>query len=138
MGCYGIGVTRVLAAAIEQYNDENGINLPTVIAPFQVIIAPMLMKNEAVVAAADKIYAELEAAGIECLYDDRDVRAGVKFKDDDLLGVPYRITIGERNLKEGLVEFKHRADADNTKVAVDDIVDFVKSRVLADLEAVKG
>ncbi|MBQ9818206.1 MAG: proline--tRNA ligase [Proteobacteria bacterium] len=138
MGCYGIGITRVLAAAIEQYNDENGINLPTVIAPFHVIIAPMLMKNETVVAAAEKIYAELEAAGIECLYDDRDVRAGVKFKDDDLLGVPYRITIGERNLKEGMVEFKHRADADNTKVSVDEIVEFVKQKVLADLQAVRS
>lgn len=136
MGCYGIGITRVLAAAIEQYNDENGINLPAAIAPFHVIIAPMLMKNEAVVAAAEKIYSELQAAGIECLYDDRDVRAGVKFKDDDLIGVPYRITIGERNLKEGLVEFKHRTDADNTKVSVDDIVEFVKNRVNADLKAV--
>lgn len=136
MGCYGIGITRVLAAAVEQYNDANGINLPAAIAPFHVIIAPMLMKNETVVAAAEKIYNELQAAGIECLYDDRDVRAGVKFKDDDLLGVPYRITIGERNLKEGLVEFKHRADADNTKVSVDEIVEFVKNRVNSDLKAV--
>lgn len=138
MGCYGIGITRVLAAAIEQYHDENGINLPAVIAPFHVIIAPMLMKNENVVAAAEKIYRELQAAGIECLYDDRDVRAGVKFKDDDLLGIPYRITIGERNLKEGLVEFKHRADADNTKVSVDDIVAFVKKRVEDDLNKARN
>ncbi len=134
MGCYGIGVTRVLAAAIEQYNDDNGINLPAVIAPFHVIVAPMLMKSEKVVAAAEKIYADLRAAGIEVLFDDRDVRAGVKFKDDDLLGIPYRITIGERNLNEGMVEFKHRADADNTKVALADVVEVVKARVMADLE----
>ena len=134
MGCYGIGVTRVLAAAIEQYNDANGINLPAVIAPFHVIVAPMLMKNADVVATAEKIYNELQNAGIEVLYDDRDVRAGVKFKDDDLLGIPYRITIGERNLKEGLVEFKHRADSDNTKVAVDEIVSFVVSKIQQDLK----
>ena len=134
MGCYGIGVTRVLAAAIEQYNDENGINFPTAIAPFHVIVAPMLMKNENVTSTAEKIVAQLEAAGIEVLYDDRDARAGVKFKDDDLLGIPYRITIGERNLNEGMVEFKHRADKDNTKVAVSDIVDFVTKRVRDDLK----
>ena len=133
MGCYGIGVTRVLAAAIEQYNDENGINLPTAIAPFQVIVAPMLMKNAEVVETAEKIYNDLKAAGIEVLYDDRDVRAGVKFKDDDLLGIPYRITIGERNLKEGLVEFKHRADKDNTKVSVNEIVEIVKNKIQSDL-----
>ncbi|MBO5752771.1 MAG: proline--tRNA ligase [Proteobacteria bacterium] len=136
MGCYGIGVTRVLAAAIEQYNDENGINLPTVIAPYQVILAPMLMKSETVVAAAEKLYADLTAAGIEVLYDDRDVRAGVKFKDDDLLGVPYRITVGERNLKEGFVELKHRAEKDNTKVALDDVISALKARIEADYKAV--
>lgn len=134
MGCYGIGVTRVLAAAIEQYNDENGINFPTVIAPFHVIVAPMLMKNEKVVQAAEKIVAGLEASGIEVLYDDRDARAGVKFKDDDLLGIPYRITIGERNLAEGMVEFKHRADKDNAKISVDEIVDVVVKRVKSDLD----
>lgn len=136
MGCYGIGVTRVLAAAIEQYNDENGINLPTVIAPYQVILAPMLMKSETVVAAAEKLYADLTAAGIEVLYDDRDVRAGVKFKDDDLLGVPYRITVGERNLKEGFVELKHRAEKDNTKVALDDVINALKARIEADYKSV--
>lgn len=134
MGCYGIGITRVLAAAIEQYNDENGINLPTVIAPYHVIVAPMLMKNEAVVAAAEKIVAELEAEGIEVLYDDRDARAGVKFKDDDLLGIPYRVTIGERNLNEGLVEFKHRADQNNEKIPLSEIVQHVKNRVRSDIE----
>ena len=137
MGCYGIGITRVLAAAIEQYNDENGINLPAAIAPYHVIVAPMLMKSEAVVAAAEKITAELEAAGIEVLYDDRDARAGVKFKDDDLIGIPYRITIGERNLSEGMVEFKHRADKDNTKVSVNDVVELVKSRVQNDLKSLR-
>lgn len=136
MGCYGIGVTRVLAAAIEQYHDDNGINFPTAIAPYQVIVAPMLMKSETVTATADRIYEELTRAGIEVLYDDRDVRAGVKFKDDDLLGIPYRITIGERNLAEGKVEFKHRADKDNEKIDVSEIVEYVKSRIQADLKAV--
>lgn len=133
MGCYGIGVTRVLAAAIEQYHDENGINLPAAIAPFHVIVTPMLMKNEHVTATAEKIVCDLESAGIEVLYDDRDARAGVKFKDDDLLGIPYRITIGERNLNEGFVEFKHRADKDNEKISVDAIVDYVVKRVKSDL-----
>lgn len=133
MGCYGIGVTRVLAAAIEQYHDDNGINLPTVIAPYHVIVAPMMMKSEAVVKTAEDITARLESAGIEVLYDDREVRAGVKFKDDDLIGVPYRITIGERNLNEGFVEFKHRADAEHTRVPVDEIVDLVIARVKNDL-----
>lgn len=133
MGCYGIGVTRVMAAAIEQYHDDNGINFPTAIAPFHVIVSPMLMKNENVTSTAEKIVAQLEDAGIEVLYDDRDARAGVKFKDDDLLGIPYRITIGERNLKDGIVEFKHRADKDNEKIAVTDIVDVVVKRVREDL-----
>ncbi len=92
------------------------------------------MKNEKVVQTAEKIVADLEAAGIEVLYDDRDARAGVKFKDDDLLGIPYRITIGERNHAEGMVEFKHRADKDNAKIPVDEIVDVVVKRVKADLD----
>ena len=99
-------------------------------------MARMLMKSETVTATADRIYEELTRAGIEVLYDDRDVRAGVKFKDDDLLGIPYRITIGERNLAEGKVEFKHRADKDNEKIDVSKIVEYVKSRIQADLKAV--
>lgn len=134
MGCYGIGVTRVLAAAIEQYNDENGINLPAAIAPYHVILAPLQLRSEAILSVTEKLYAELQNAGIEVLYDDRDIRPGVKFKDDDLIGVPYRITIGEKNLANNKVEFKHRTEKDAQLVDLDKIVDVVKAQIAADLD----
>ncbi len=133
MGCYGIGITRVLAAAIEQYNDENGINLPAAIAPYHVILAPLQLKSEAIIDATEKIYDALQKAGIEVLYDDRDIRPGIKFKDDDLIGVPYRITIGEKNLVNGKVEFKHRTQKDAELIDVDKIVEHVKSVIAADI-----
>ena len=125
MGCYGIGITRVLSSAIEQLHDEHGIVLPPAIAPFHVIIAPLQLRSEAVSAVADKITADLEARGVEVLLDDRDIRPGIKFKDDDLIGIPYRITIGERNLNNGKVEFKARNESDSSLVDVDGIVDFM-------------
>lgn len=137
MGCYGIGITRVLAAAIEQYNDENGINLPAAIAPYHVILAPLQLKSEAILSATEKIYDELQKAGVEVLYDDRDIRPGIKFKDDDLIGVPYRITIGEKNLVNGKVEFKHRTQKDAELVDVDKIVEHVKSVIAADIAKCK-
>lgn len=127
MGCYGIGVTRILAAAVEQSHDDNGIIWPMPIAPYHVVILPLQMKDEQVVAAAEKLYEELREAGCEVLLDDRDLRAGNKFKDADLIGTPLHVNIGSRGLKEGNVEFKVRATGDVEHVSVEEI----KARVLA-------
>jgi prolyl-tRNA synthetase len=117
MGCYGIGITRIVAAAIEQNHDERGIIWPDPMAPFAVAIIPMgYARSEAVRAAADKLYAELEAGGIEAFLDDRDERPGVLLADQELMGIPHRVVIGERGLKEGALEYQHRRDAQATKV----------------------
>ena len=108
MGCYGIGVSRIVAAAIEQGHDDNGIIFPMALAPVQVGLVPIDLKNEAVQAAAFKLHDELEAAGIEVLLDDRDERPGVKFKDCDLLGIPLRVVIGAKTLAKGQAEVKER------------------------------
>ena len=114
MGCYGIGVTRIVAAAIEQNHDEQGIIWPASIAPFQVALVPLNMQKSAVVAeCAEQLYAELEAAGVEVLLDDRNERPGVKFADMELVGIPHRLVIGERALAEGKLEYKGRRDADS-------------------------
>jgi prolyl-tRNA synthetase len=110
MGCYGIGVTRILAATIEQSHDENGIIWPDNIAPFEVVIVPVNYSDEKTKEVMDKIYKELSSKGLDILIDDRDERAGIKFKDADLIGIPYRITIGEKNLANGNVELKARRD----------------------------
>jgi prolyl-tRNA synthetase len=115
MGCYGIGVGRTVAACIEQYHDENGIIWPLPLAPYQVIVTPVNMKDGEIAAAAERLYAELTARGIEVLLDDRDERAGVKFKDADLIGIPMRITIGPKNLALGKVELKIRGTGE-TKI----------------------
>ena len=123
MGCYGIGVSRVVAAAIEQHHDERGIIFPIAIAPFEVAIVPMgLSRSEAVQEATQTLYAELQAAGIDVLLDDRDERPGVLLADQELIGIPYRFVIGERGLKEGLIEFQGRRDAAASKVAPVDAV----------------
>jgi prolyl-tRNA synthetase len=131
MGCYGIGVSRIVAAAIEQNYDERGIMLPAAMAPFTVAIAPIgYKKSEAVRIAADKLYAELNAAGgIEVLLDDRDERPGVMFADLELIGIPHRIVIGERGLKDGMVEYKGRRDKDAQPVPLQDIVKLVQSKL---------
>ncbi|GAB4120472.1 MAG: proline--tRNA ligase [Sideroxydans sp.] len=130
MGCYGIGVSRIVAAAIEQNNDARGITLPAGIAPFQVAIAPIgYQKSTVVHAAAEQLYAELTAAGIEVLLDDRDERPGVMFADLELIGIPHRITLGERSLKEGKVEYQARRDAAAQAVALQDIAKLVQSRL---------
>nr|AUN36922.1 bacterial type prolyl-tRNA synthetase [uncultured bacterium] len=118
MGSYGIGVERVMAAAVELSSDEAGIIWPASIAPFHVIITPVNIKDETLVGVAEKIYDELQAAGIEALLDDRDERAGVKFNDADLIGVPYRLTVGKK-IKEGKVELMTRATRQSEDVAVD-------------------
>ena len=130
MGCYGIGVSRIVAAAIEQNFDERGISIPTGMAPFQVAIAPIgIKKSEAVRNAAEQLYAELTAAGIEVLLDDRDERPGVMFADLELIGIPHRIVIGDRGLKEGNVEYQGRKDAQAQTVALQDVSKLVQSKL---------
>ncbi len=132
MGCYGIGITRIVAAAIEQNHDDKGIIWPDPMAPFTVAIIPLgYRKSEAVKDAAEKLYAELGAAGIEAFLDDRDERAGVLLADQELVGIPHRIVIGDRGLKEGVVEYQHRRDAAATKVAIGDAAGHVRARLAA-------
>ncbi|WP_318408443.1 proline--tRNA ligase [Photobacterium leiognathi] len=130
MGCYGIGVSRVVASAIEQNNDENGIIWPDAIAPFQVSIVPMNMaKSEEVKEAAEKLYAELTAAGIDVLFDDRKERPGVMFADHELIGIPHTIVIGNRSLENGEMEYKNRRAGTKEAVAVNDVVEFLKQKL---------
>jgi prolyl-tRNA synthetase len=130
MGCYGIGVTRIVGAAIEQNHDERGIIFPRAIAPFDVAIAPVgYGKSQPVRDAADQLYASLEAAGLEVLLDDRDERPGVMFADLELIGIPHRVTIGERGLKEGTVEYQERRDAAAVKVPLAAIGTFIRERL---------
>ncbi|HHX8277171.1 TPA: proline--tRNA ligase [Vibrio diabolicus] len=130
MGCYGIGITRVVAAAIEQNHDKYGIIWPDAIAPFQVAIVPMNMhKSEEVKEAAEKLYSELTAMGIEVLFDDRKERPGVMFSDMELIGVPHTIIIGDRSMKEGNFEYKNRATGEKTPVAMTDIIEHVKAQL---------
>ena len=130
MGCYGIGVTRVVAAAIEQNHDDSGIIWPDAIAPFQVAIVPMNMhKSERVKEAAEKLYAELTAAGIEVLLDDRKERPGVMFKDIELIGIPHTVVIGDRSMDEGNFEYKDRKNGDKVAIAMDNIVEHLISKI---------
>ncbi len=130
MGCYGIGITRLPAAAIEQNHDERGIIWPDAIAPFTLVICPVGMdRSEAVKATAEQLYADLLAAGVDVILDDRGERPGAMFADWELIGVPHRVTIGDKSLKDGVVEYQHRRDAAATKVAVADILAHVKGRL---------
>ena len=126
MGCYGIGVTRVVAAAIEQNNDERGIVWPEPIAPFHVSLIPInLQKSARVREAAEKLYVDLRAAGFEVLFDDRDARPGVKFADDELLGIPHRIVVGDKGLERGVLEYKPRKGDGAAEVPVAEVVAFL-------------
>jgi prolyl-tRNA synthetase len=132
MGCYGIGVSRIVGAAIEQGHDERGIVFPAAIAPFTVCIVPMgYAKSEAVRAAADKLYGELRNAGIDVVLDDRSERPGVMFADMELIGVPHRVVIGERGLNEGKLEYKGRTDSDAQMIAVDEMAAFLQEKLCA-------
>lgn len=135
MGCYGIGVTRVLSAAIEQNHDDKGIIWPMALAPYHVLVAPLQLKDEEVVRVAESIYAELQALGVEVMIDDRDLRPGNKFADADLYGIPIRITVGSRGLKQGMVELVRRGEEGRTDVPVDAIVEQVATRVREELAA---
>ncbi len=130
MGSYGIGPARIAAAAIEQGNDENGIIWPPAIAPYQILIVPVNVKDVKSMDAAEEMYRLLEEKGFEVLMDERDERAGVKFKDADLIGIPYRIVIGEKNLKEGLVEIKERKTGVVDKVKVSDAVEAIAKKIV--------
>lgn len=131
MGCYGIGVTRLAGAAIEQNHDEKGIIWPASIAPFEVVICPMnYAKSEAVREAADKLYEDLKARGVDVILDDRDMRPGVMFADWELIGVPHRVVIGDRGLKEGAVEYADRRNlAEKVMVKTDETVDFLLGKL---------
>ena len=131
MGCYGIGVSRVVAAAIEQNYDERGILWTDALAPFQIAIVPMKYENETVREATDKLYAELTAAGYEVLLDDRDKKTspGVKFADMELIGIPHRIVVSERGLAEGSFEYKNRRDSDSQQVALADLPAFLAEHI---------
>jgi prolyl-tRNA synthetase len=129
MGCYGIGVTRIVAEAIEQNHDERGIVFPAPIAPFELALVPIgYHKNAAVREAADKLYGEIAAAGWDVLMDDRDERPGVLFADMDLLGIPHRIVLGERGLAAGKVEYKGRRDDKAQDIAAQDLLAFLEER----------
>jgi prolyl-tRNA synthetase len=128
MGCYGIGVSRIVGAAIEQNNDARGIVWPLALAPFDVAIAPVGWgKSEQVRNTAQRLHDELAAAGIEVLLDDRDERPGVMFADLELIGIPHRITIGERSLKQNQVEYQARTDTAPQLIALDEIVDRIRA-----------
>jgi prolyl-tRNA synthetase len=130
MGCYGIGVTRVVAAAIEQNHDDKGIVWPEPIAPYAVLLVSMNpVKSPAVREAADSLYAELTAAGVEVLYDDRDARPGVKFTDAELLGIPHCIVVGDRGLLSGRLEYRHRRSGSNEEIPADGVLDFLRTRM---------
>ncbi|MDF3837962.1 proline--tRNA ligase [Cupriavidus basilensis] len=132
MGCYGIGVTRILGAAIEQNFDERGIIWPASIAPFAVVVCPVgYDRSEAVKAEADRIHAELLAAGVDVILDDRGERPGAMFADWELIGVPHRVVVGDRGLKEGRVEYQGRRDAEATQLAVADVVGHVRGLLSA-------
>jgi prolyl-tRNA synthetase len=130
MGCYGIGVTRVVAAAIEQNNDANGIIWPDALAPFQVVLVPInYQKSTRVQETADALYRDFQAAGIDVLLDDRDARPGVKFADSELMGIPHRLVIGERTLSAGKLEYRHRRETESTEIPADDPVGYIRHKL---------
>jgi len=132
MGCYGIGVTRVVAAAIEQNHDDRGIVWPEPIAPFHVSLIPInLQKSERVRETSERLYLELQAAGFDVLFDDRDARPGVKFADDELVGIPHRIVVGDKGLERGVLEYKPRSGEGACDVSLATIVEFVRERTRA-------
>jgi prolyl-tRNA synthetase len=130
MGCYGIGVTRVVAAAIEQNHDANGIIWPDAIAPFQVVLVPInYQKSARVQETADALYRQFNDAGIDVLLDDRDARPGVKFADSELIGIPHRIVIGERGLDAGKLEYRHRRETESTEIPLSDPIGYIRHKL---------
>ncbi len=128
MGCYGIGVTRIVAATIEQNHDKYGIIWPQSIAPFNIVIIPMNMhKSPRVEDVAEKLYKDLCDAGIDVLFDDRKERPGVMFNDMELIGIPYSVVIGERNLDNQQIEIKNRQSGEKTLLEVDNLLEYIKN-----------
>jgi prolyl-tRNA synthetase len=132
MGCYGIGITRIVGAAIEQNHDENGIIWPDPLAPFSVVLVPINMHRSAEVRdAAEALYDALREAGIEVLLDDRDARPGVKFADAELIGIPHRVVIGDRGLAKGLLEYRHRRDAESRDLNREEVLEIIKKSAIS-------
>ncbi|HEY7865356.1 MAG TPA: proline--tRNA ligase [Psychromonas sp.] len=130
MGCYGIGISRIVAAAIEQNNDKNGIIWNDALAPFSVVIVPMNMhKSHRVAELAEKYYAELQAAGITVLFDDRKERPGIMFADAELIGIPHTLVIGDRSLDNGVIEYKDRLSGEKQEVAIDEVINFIQAKL---------
>jgi prolyl-tRNA synthetase len=132
MGCYGIGVTRIVGAAIEQNHDDNGIIWPDPLAPFDVVLVAINMhRSDTVRAGAEALYDELTAQGFEVLFDDRDARPGVKFADAELLGIPHRLVVSERNLAAGELEYRHRRDSESRNLKRDEALNLLKESAVS-------
>jgi prolyl-tRNA synthetase len=132
MGCYGIGITRIVGAAIEQNHDANGIIWPQPLAPFDVALIPINMhRSDAVRDAAEALYAELAGLGYAVLFDDRDVRPGVKFADAELIGIPHRLVVSERGLAAGELEYRHRRDAESRNLDREAVLKVLKESVVS-------
>ena len=132
MGCYGVGISRIVAAAIEQNHDERGVIWPEAIAPFQLVITPIgYNKSEQVTELCDQLYSELSSLGVEVLLDDRKERPGIMFADADLIGIPHRLVIGEKSLANGEVEYKSRRADNSEKIPQGEILGFLKQRLIA-------
>ncbi len=138
MGCYGIGITRIAASAIEQNHDEGGIVWPMSIAPFQVTVLPLQMNDEEVVAAAESLYTDLLDLGVDVLLDDRKERPGAKFKDSDLIGIPLRIAIGKRSLGEGKLELKWRREAESENINIEGAAEHISKLVASALQSLRS
>jgi prolyl-tRNA synthetase len=132
MGCYGVGITRSLAAVIEQHNDGAGIAWPVSVAPLEVAVIPLSVGDEEVWPVAERLFSALAAAGIESVIDDRDERAGVKFADADLIGWPFQLIVGKRGLADGIVEFKDRSTGERSTVPLDEAVERVVATVVGE------
>jgi prolyl-tRNA synthetase len=135
MGCYGIGISRMVAAAVEQNHDANGIVWPMSIAPFQVLLLPISYGDAKIRAATDKLYRDLHERGIEVMLDDRDERPGVKFKDADLVGIPLRVTVGAKGLEKNIFELRRRSDGKVEEVAVGEAADKIRRIVSEAIQA---
>ena len=133
MGCYGIGVSRVVAACIEQNHDEDGIVFPVPMAPYTVIVLNLGITDEVITGASDELYNKLKGTGLDVLLDDRDERPGAKFKDADLIGIPYRVTVGKRFAKDGVVEIRQRRDGETTEMSIDECVAYLKETISSQL-----
>jgi len=134
MGCYGVGVSRVVAAAIEQNHDEHGIIFPVPLAPYQVIVLNLGLKDEAITGMAEKLYSDLREKGLDVILDDRDERPGAKFKDADLLGVPFRVTVGKSFVNKGLIEVRERRTGEVEELPPEDVVDRLLARISEEMD----